>query len=62
MSIGRNFDIEPVRVLSIRSDPVRSGTVRSGPVQVLPRLPVRIENRPSRPFWGIAHILPKDTL
>ena len=33
MSIGRNFDIEPVRVLSIRSDPVRSGPVRSGPVR-----------------------------
>ena len=33
MSIGRNFDIEPVRVLSIRSDPVRSGPVRSGPIR-----------------------------
>ena len=33
MSIGRNFDIEPVRVLSIRSGPVRSGPVRSDPIR-----------------------------
>ena len=33
MSIGRNFDIESVRVLSIRSDPIRSGPIRSGPVR-----------------------------
>ena len=36
MSIGRNFDIEPVRVLSIRSDPIQSDPVRSGPIRPYP--------------------------
>ena len=36
MSIGRNFDIEPVRVLSIRSDPIRSGPVRTSPIRCDP--------------------------